>query len=218
MDAIAKTLDALNVSEPAVFVGHSTGTLLALRMAAFEPVRVAGIVAVSPPIYPTTEEARSRVGASSFMTKLFVMRGPLPKVMCRMMMCKYRESAGRLAVRMRPDLPAPIARDGVEHNWASYSGTLEHVVLAAKAVDWIRTIDTPVRLVAGGQDGSMDRELLRDLAAERDDVTLVEWPDAAHDAPLSHDDELLDEVRCFIDGAAPPHREDGRVDSQLEEK
>lgn len=49
-------------------------------------------------------------------------------------MCHYRALAARIAVVLRPDLPAAIARDAVQHNWASYPATMRNVIIDGDTV------------------------------------------------------------------------------------
>jgi pimeloyl-ACP methyl ester carboxylesterase len=60
-NAVAKCLHEIGaVDEPALLVGHSLGSLIALRMAAIHPELVAGVVGFGPPIAPTREAISRR--------------------------------------------------------------------------------------------------------------------------------------------------------------
>jgi len=75
-----------------------------------------------------------------------------------------RKLAGSLAALTRPDLPA-IARDGVEHTWASYTETLEGLVLDSGAAGWLAEVVVPVVIVAGRDDPVCNHPFLQEIAS-----------------------------------------------------
>ena len=182
-DAVRTCLDDLGVADPVVIGAHSLGILIALRLAARHPDRVAGIIAFGPPLYPGPAAARAHVAATSAMGRLFVLPGPAAEAACRWV-CDHRSLAARLSVLTHPGLPPAIAADGVQHSWASYSETLERVILAAEASAWLDQINCPVHLVAGDRDPVVDHDFVRRLAHEHPNVELIEWS-GRHDLPLT---------------------------------
>jgi len=92
-------------------------------------------------------------------------------------MCHNRRHIRSLAPILRPDLPVPIARDGVLRTWASCSGTVRSVALeicsAAKLPLPIRThcVLGTCGSVPGGDD-------LRERARMHDRVSIEVWPGA----------------------------------------
>ena len=113
----------LGIDEPVTIGAHSLGCLVALRVASVHPARVAGIVGFGPPLYQDRAAATARIASSGPMARLFALPGPVAELACGWI-CDHRRIAARLAVLTHPRLPAPLAANAVEHNWASYSGTL----------------------------------------------------------------------------------------------
>lgn len=104
-------------------------------------------------------------------------------------MCTHRDAAAIVALLSRPGLPTVIARDGVQHSWASYSQTMRRVILAAEAQRWLEGITVPVRLAIGTRDPIPDARFLDELARGHSTVTVERWDDADHDLPLTHPPE-----------------------------
>lgn len=203
-DALRRCLDDLGISASVVIAAHSLGGLVALRLARTQPHRVAGIVAFGPPLYPDRATARARVAATSRMGSLFVLPGPAAEMACRWM-CSHRAVAARLAVVAHPALPPAIAADAVQHTWASYSQTLERVILAADASGWLDRITCPVRLVAGDRDPVVDRRHLRHLARRHAGVELAEWP-GGHNLPLARPEDCIEEIEHMARRVVPTLR------------
>lgn len=86
---------------------------------------------------------------------------------------------------MWPGLPAVIRRDGVQHNWASYSQSFRHVLASAEGSRWLANVHVPVELVAGTEDPVTDLAYLERLAEELPHVTLTIRDGADHDLPLT---------------------------------
>jgi pimeloyl-ACP methyl ester carboxylesterase len=105
--------------------------------------------------------------------------------------------AGRLATRIRPDLPPPIAEDAVKHSWASYSGTVQHLILAAQPPPELRSLSVPIRIVAGDQDEVIDLAFLRELDEGSDTVGLEVW-EGGHDLPLTDALASVATVRSMV--------------------
>lgn len=193
VDALIRCLDDLEVEEPAVIGAHSLGSLIAIRLAATHPERVAGIVAFGPPLYRDRSSALAHAGGTSPMGRLFVLPGRTAELACRWV-CDHRAIAGTLAIATHPGLPPPIAADGVQHTWESYSETLERVILAAEAGTWLAAATCPVRLVAGDRDRVVDNAFLSELRTRHRAVTTETWP-GGHDVPLALPHESVDAIR-----------------------
>ncbi len=196
-DAVAATLVELGVDAPALVVAHSTGCLVALRLAARYPDLVAGIVGFGPPLYPDADAARARLTSLGLLSRLFALDTPISRRLCAWACCAHPEVAARLAQLFRPDLPVAIARDGVRHSWTSYYGTLHNLVLSGDAATWLADITVPVHLVAGADDGVPDPAFLHDLAGTHPSVSVAVWTDADHDEPLVNPDRCIAEIRSF---------------------
>lgn len=183
-EALAASLTEAGVDEPVVVAGHSLGALIALALAATHPTLVRGVVAFCPPVFHDRVDAARRIQHLGVTARLFALPGPVAHAACRWM-CAHRATAASLAGLWRPGLPTPIARDGVQHTWASYSGTMRDVILSADIPAWLDAIDVPVRLVAGDQDPIVDADWLAELSARHTHITLELWPGRDHDLPLT---------------------------------
>jgi len=185
-DAVAATLRGATVGNaPALVVGHSVGALVALRLAVRHPSLVAGVIGFGPPIYRDYSEARHHLAHLGPLARLFGLDTRWAELACTLLCQHHRRTAARLAARLRPDLPAALSADAVEHSWESFSETLARVVLAADAARWLDQIDVPVRVIAGSDDPLADIPFLEELAQRHAGLDLAVWPDAGHDLPLT---------------------------------
>ncbi len=64
------TTPTVGVNRPALLVAHSTGCLVALRLAARHRDRVAGVVGFGPPLYPDVGTARERLTRLGLISRL----------------------------------------------------------------------------------------------------------------------------------------------------
>jgi pimeloyl-ACP methyl ester carboxylesterase len=203
-DAVLAAMVALGV-QPPVYVGaHSVGTLVALRLALRHRDWIRGLVAFGPPLYRTSEHARVHLSRLGFLVRLFAMETPWARAVCGWM-CRHREAAARIAEWMRPDLPPEIARDGVQHSWLSYSGSLRNLVLGQDATRDLERIRVPVHLVAGDGDSVVELEFLRELVTMHPQVRLEMWP-GGHDLPLRDPERCVAALRSLAAGPQNPAR------------
>jgi pimeloyl-ACP methyl ester carboxylesterase len=197
--AVARCLHEVGVAdEPAVVVGHSLGALVALRLADLYPELVAGVVGFGPPIAPGLDAIRHRLRAVGPGARLFGLDTRWAELACRALCEQHSRIAARLARWWRPDLPAELATDAVEHSWSSYCETLTRVVLSAEAPAWLESIRAPVHLVMGSEDKVPDADFVKSLATRIPNVTTVVWPSAEHDVPLVHGPACRVEIEEFL--------------------
>ncbi len=111
-DALAATLHQVGVERPAVVMAHSTGCLVALRLAARHPALVAGILGFGPPLYRDRHHAKAHLPGLGLLTRLFALDTPLTHRLCAWLCCQRPGLAARLAQLSRPDLPAPSLEAG----------------------------------------------------------------------------------------------------------
>ena len=199
--AIEACLDAAHVQQRAVVVTHSTGAIVALRLAATRQERVGAVIMFGPPLYSDPVDARRHVKQLGLMARLFANDGAFASMVCRWS-CAHRRLAARLAELSRPDLPSQIARDGVEHSWASYSETLERLVIDNAAADWLSDITVPVVIVAGTGDPICNHPFLREIARSHPNVDYQAWP-GGHHLPLTDPTRAMALIVDIADGAKP---------------
>jgi pimeloyl-ACP methyl ester carboxylesterase len=174
--------------EPVVLAGHSTGAMLALAWAAARPERFRQVVLLSLPAYRTAEEARRCIRALSPLAWATVEKPWLGERICGVM-CAWRPFWRRVVPLLTPGVPADIARDYVMHDWTSYSGTLQHVLIehpAGPAAARLAMSGNRVELLHGERDTVAPLDAARDLA-DRHGWPLTVLPGRGHgllvDAP-----------------------------------
>lgn len=181
--AIEACLHAARVDQPAVVVAHSAGAIVALRLATTRPERVRAVIMFGPPLYPDATDARRHVKRLGLMARLFANDGNFAARVCRWS-CAHRRLAALLAELSRPDLPSQIARDGVEHSWASYSESLGRLVLDSGAAGWLSDVTVPVVIVAGRGDPVCNHPFLEEIARTHANVAYRAWR-GGHQLPLT---------------------------------
>ena len=194
--ALIRCLDEAGVDEPALLVGHSLGALIAIRLAVTQPARVRSVIAIAPTIYRDVPDARRRLSGYGVMERLFSADSRTAKAIC-LWMCDHRQTAGRIAVWLRPDLPPAVAHDAVRHSWQSYSETYRRVIQTADAISWLPELRCRLVVVAGDHDPLVDLNLLRELSTSRPGIALCVIHGAKHDLPLRFADyckALIDQV------------------------
>lgn len=119
-------------SRPVTLVGHSMGASLALSVAAASSegpeITVAGVILFDAPLFVSEREARQRIAGMGWFEALLAT-GPLAQSVCAWM-CRHRLLASYVAVAISPSLPIPVARDGVQHTWRSYTGAMDSIVMS----------------------------------------------------------------------------------------
>lgn len=192
VDGHARRVVSLLVDGPKpLLVGHSLGALVALRSA--QLVDVEGVVAFNLPVYRSPDEARVLVGRAGLLERLVADRSPLAEAVCGLHDVA-RPLVRAVAPLLAPDLPADVARGGVDHTWSSFSRGFEAVV-EARPRAWIDAARGPVHVVLGARDdvapAIIAREVLAGAAAR-----LSVLP-RGHHLPLEATAACLDVVRAM---------------------
>ncbi|HZB97983.1 MAG TPA: alpha/beta hydrolase [Candidatus Sulfotelmatobacter sp.] len=191
-DALAALLDELGVHDEAVLMAHSFGCLVAMRFALDHPERVAGIVAIAPPLYRSPADARAFTLASfSWMERTLCMPTPFSRLLCRTFCAKRPHLAEAFARRWRPQVPQELLRDALAHTWTSYSESMAELLRAAARPEWVARLDVPVAFVVGSRDLLPDMSVLRELEASSHHASLHLVEGAGHLLPLTHPLECL---------------------------
>lgn len=191
--AVLGLLDELGIHEKVLLVGHSLGSLVALRVAAQAPERVSAVVGFGVPLYPSEDAARKRVVAMDPMGGLLTLDHPLARRIC-VWFHSHQRFAGGVVKVLRPGLPMPIARDTMRHTWSSYWGTMSEVILPTNGPEWLGEIALPTRFVVGTDDRVVDLPYLRELTEQHPNVTLRIIEGADHNLPLTDPTLCLEEI------------------------
>lgn len=188
LDALDAMLAELGLDRsPLTVAGHSMGAVLALHWAARRTEQVRMVVAFSAPLYTNPVEARSRIRQMGTLESIMGGTGPVPRLSCALM-CRYRRTAGLLAVAVKPRLPIHIARAGVRHTWPAYSTALTDMLLTGRwepALATLAAAGIPTVLAAGDNDTVPALGRDRQLAHQHPNVRVRRRPGAGHDLPLT---------------------------------
>jgi pimeloyl-ACP methyl ester carboxylesterase len=204
-DAVAHCLQDLGTrTERAVVVGHSVGTLVALRLALRWPALVSSVVGFGPPIYANFGEARRHVARMGRLARVFGVDTRWAEFACEHIRLRSKRGTERLARWSRPDLPGAVAIDAVQQSWVSYSETLTRVVLAGDTYRWLDEIDAPVRLFVGSCDQICDIDFLTRLASATSHVDVEVWNDAGHHLPLERPLACRAEIAAVVERVSQP--------------
>lgn len=143
IQALHYTLDQLGVMAPFALVGHSMGSLIALRYAALYPERVSHLVLFNPPMFSSPEEAYADIAATGLRYRILLFS-------------KAQHAAWR-ALKMLPRNPSkarhPVSlTDVLRVNRHARVGSLRNVVMQGNIFKEIEEITTPTLIVVGQKD------------------------------------------------------------------
>ncbi len=196
--AIRSCLDDLGLADRrTVVAGHSMGASLALHVAADRPDVVDAVVSFSAPLFTTADEARTRMRAMGALEALFTRDDALSRGICGWT-CRHRTLGALLAVALHPELPASLARTGVQHTYASFRGAFDEVVGGfgwQQALQLLNGAHVPVLLVNGSQDPVQVPGAAQRLARMWATVEVEMHPSADHGLPLAYPTWCLAQIQ-----------------------
>ena len=142
VDAVVRTLEKHNVSQPFTLVGHSLGALISLRLAARLPKMVGHLVLVAPPVYlpsDTIADPIERVRMDAYL-KLYDFMRQNPE---------FTKSAAQAMERI-----SPIRNlvDVSESNWRAFSLSLEKCIESQTTVADLAQVRCGIDLIYGTLD------------------------------------------------------------------
>lgn len=202
LQALDAALRAIGLDRrPTIVAGHSMGGALALRWAATHTDQARAVLAFGAPLYRDRAEAGGHVAGMGRMEALLAGDGWLPRTVCAWM-CRHRTVASWIAVAYRPDLPVAVARSGVKHTWATYSGSMDGLIRDpgwGAALARLRRAGIPVSLVAGSRDAVPVAGLAAELAHTHPNISVVVHPYADHGLPLTDPEWCRQLIRSALD-------------------
>lgn len=209
----ASDLDAVrrHVGDPpAVLVGHSMGTQVALEAFRRRRDGIRGLVLLCGSFGRVTHTFKGTDLLATAMPKLIEQVSAHPKI------------ARALWSRVPPKLAVRIARLAGEVDATSlraedmepYFDHAAHVDFemflrmlqeagAHSAEDLLEQIDVPVLVVAGGRDSFTPPALSEAMAERLPRGQLFALPEGTHVAPLEHHDALAERIVSFLEDLAP---------------
>lgn len=146
---IAETLDELGIAKFSL-IGHSAGAAVAMRLATVLG-GAANVIAFGAPIFPSEDIARDHLARLGMFERSMAEGSKLAVRMCQFM-CDHRQLSRRLAPLLVPRLPGPVASDGVDHTWASFSSTFNSLLRDFDARNWAEDLGSRLTLVYGSKD------------------------------------------------------------------
>lgn len=164
-------------------VGHSYGGLVALKVAARDPSRLASLTLVDPVAFGVLADDASGVGAADLARVDFAWETAAPERWLRSFV-DYWSGDGAWDA-LRGDARGEFLRVG----WVVYEGartlTLDRTPVSAYA-----GIDVPVELVIGELSPPAARRVVEILGAALPRATTTEIRGAGHMSPLTHNDAI----------------------------
>ena len=184
------TLIAGRTGEPAVIVGHSMGTIVALKLWQARPERVRGLVFVGglPEVRPLVRARLSeRLGTLRTATSL---RGWGPKV--------SPANFSPATMQAQPEVVALFERLFEEQAVETYRASIE-VLLASSAVDVVPRVDVPCFAITGADDQYAPPDEVAAFAARMArPAQLAVLPDCGHLPFFERPDAFAGAVLAFL--------------------
>ncbi len=149
-DAVLRLLDHHGVRQ-AHLVAHSWGSTVAAALVERAPDRVARLTLVAPAVFADVDAAKARFARRSLLARATLAGSPLGGFVCGAM-CLARPLLARLAPRLEPDVPAQVARDGVQHSYAAYHDALTSMWEDNPLADLLRQPTCPITVLLAEQD------------------------------------------------------------------
>lgn len=142
VDALAATIDSLNLKDRFVLVGHSMGGLIAARYAAVHTNRLSKLVLVSPPVYvhpdaigDPMDRARTDLHLRAYdylrSNKRFTMRN---------------------AAMLSKLSPIKNVLEVTEENWDAFVLSLQNLIESQTTISDLASVSVPVAVIYGTLD------------------------------------------------------------------
>lgn len=142
VDAVVTTLQRLTVKKPLTLVGHSLGSLIAVRLASKYPKYVKHLVVVSPPVYlpsDTMADPLDRAQMDVYQRLYHFMRDNPG----------FTQTAAHALERISP-IRGLV--DVSEDNWRAFSLSLERCIESQSTVTDLAQVHAPIDLIYGTLD------------------------------------------------------------------
>ena len=160
--SIEETLHSIGISQPLTLVGHSTGALLALKLANRSPELVNRLFLFSLPIYKSPAEAKQDITRGGKLRELAYF-GPTSRFLCTAWCKTLRPITRHLAPLYLKGLPKRVAQDSLLHTWQSYAQTLDQVVVHQDAKSDLVDIAAPTEVIYGDKESPIIANNFRNL-------------------------------------------------------
>jgi pimeloyl-ACP methyl ester carboxylesterase len=162
LDSILETLDQLKMDYPVTLVGHSMGSLLALKLVLQQPEKVSKLVLLAPPVYNSPSEAKQSITKNTRRREL-AYYGPTSHALCNTWCWFLRPLSKHVAPLYLKTLPKAVAQDSVLHTWQSYAQSLDNVIAHQSVRQDLGQLTIPVRIIYGDKGDPLVQKNLQAL-------------------------------------------------------
>ena len=176
-------------TRPVAVVGHSMGGVIALGLLQRHAELAAGVL-VSPALYDSRQQALAAMDGAPWLQRMSLRSPRLAHLMCDTS-CMLRPLLQPVAPLFARDLPAAVARASLDHTWASYSRTLEHVVLGGLARPLLDEVGGRVTIIHGEHDRTVPLRAVESWASLVRQFAVI---DGGHEALLSRPDVVARKI------------------------
>jgi pimeloyl-ACP methyl ester carboxylesterase len=197
-DAVVRLLDHHDIAR-AHLVGHSWGCTVAGAVACRAPQRVARLTLVEPAVFADPQAARERFGKRSRLARLTVADADIGGIVCGVI-CLLRPVFSRIAPYVEADVPAPVARGGVQHSYPAYRDALNSMWQDNPLPGLLRSPVHPTTVVLADGDETVHLRDVLDLPPS-DSVDIVRVP-GTHALPYAEPAATADLVLASAQTAA----------------
>jgi pimeloyl-ACP methyl ester carboxylesterase len=195
VDAVLHLLDRHEIREAHV-AAHSWGCAVAGALVERAPHRVIGLTLVAPAAFADPATARERFIERSWLARMTLNDSGIGGLVCGAM-CLVRPGLTRLAPRAEPDIPADVARGGVQHSYPAYRDALFSMWEGNPLPSLLRAPPRPVTVVLANSDETVHPSDLLDLGLS-DQVQVVRV-DGTHALPYDEPDKTAALVLEFLE-------------------
>ena len=167
--------------QPLAVVGHSMGGVVALEVLRRNAGIAAGVL-VSPAVFPATR-SRGATGGGLALQGLLVEAHRNSRALCETLSL-LRPVLRKLLPLFARGLPNQVVRDGLEHTWASYSGSLERVIRSGAGPALLRdaSVARRVTILQARDDRTVPVAVVQPFEQA---VAHFELIDGGHEAPVT---------------------------------
>lgn len=173
---VHNALNQANLDRPIVLVGHSMGALVAMRYAKRYQKQVRALVLLHPPLYTTTEQARTTLRNTSTIYK-FLLDHP----------ARHIAWGAMRQLSMRNLSP---------HNATSRERSLEHIIERAEGMQDINQLTRPTLLILGSRDRKIYIENIETHLHNHQVVPKI--IETGHHSVMSHPELIRKLISDFI--------------------
>ena len=191
-DIVISIIDELNLDE-CYLVGWSMGSAVSLTISKKIPEKIKKMVLITPFSWIEGERFKDNylfkllVGGVRIRERLFPNKNPQSKFSylkkSKALRNEFTDWAWNNLHQSKNDF---IYGDGGRH------------VVAFDSREWLSEIQTETLAIIGGRDSLVPQKASKEVTSNMMNVKSVTFKDALHGIPWTHDEELIDELKQFL--------------------